>query len=93
MIEELKILFEQMRNPDFDFSVEEIRKKYGESFLKSKEEINKITSEFYKNSKFTPKINCMYPNCTNKPINSHSIQKSLFSSISEIISSIKICGL
>ena len=81
MIEELKIFFEQMRNPASDFSLEEIRKKFGDSFLKPQAEINKITSEFYNNSKFTPKINCMYPGCTNNPINSHSIQKSLFSSL------------
>lgn len=81
MIEEIKNFFEQMKSPNFDLSIDEIREKFGDSVLKSQEEINRITSEFYKHSKFTPKINCMYPNCPNKPINSHSIQKSLFSSL------------
>ena len=43
MIDEIKKNFELLGNPEFDFSLEEMRKKHGDSILKSKEEINRIT--------------------------------------------------
>jgi len=73
-------IFENLINhPDFNLSLDEIRDKYGECVLKSKDEINKITNRFYKEFNFKPKTKCLYPiskECSGKPIKSHSIQKS-----------------
>jgi hypothetical protein len=66
-------------SPDSDLSLDGIREKYGDSVLKSKDEINKITNRFYKEFNFKPKTKCLHPiskECSGKPIRSHSIQKS-----------------
>ena len=83
MINEIKRIFELLQNPDFNISIEEIRQKYGDTYLKSQDEINKLTYEFYKNSKFIPKMTCMYPNCKGNAINSHSIQKALLTRLAD----------
>jgi len=75
-----------VNNPDFDLSVDEIRKKYGDSVLKTKGEINKITNRFYEIFNQKPKLKCFHPNskeCSGKPIKSHSIQKSLISVLAD----------
>lgn len=68
-----------MSHLDTDLSLDEIREKYGDSVLKSKDEINKITNRFYKEFNFKPRTKCLHPiskECSGKPIKSHSIQKS-----------------
>ncbi len=76
----LEDIFENLINhPDSNLSLDEIRDKYGECVLKSKDEINKITNRLYKEFNFKPKTKCLYPiskECSGKPIKSHSIQKS-----------------
>jgi len=84
IIEDLFKIF--LNNPDFDLSLDEIRKKYGDSVLKPKDEINKITSRFYEILYQKPKSKCFHPNskeCSGKPIKSHSIQKSLISVLAD----------
>ncbi len=73
-------LLRELSSKRSDLSLDEIRAKYGDSVLKSKDEINQITGKFYKEFKRTPNVGCLHPRpkeCTGKPIGSHSIQKAL----------------
>ena len=51
--------------------------------LKNKDELNKLTAQSYKNLKYKKKHNCLYPNCTESPIDSHSIQKAIMKTIAD----------
>lgn len=78
-LEQLMTIVSEMRK-NSDYSILD---NIPDEFSKSKQEINKITSLVY--SKLSKKQNfpCLFPNCENKPIKSHSIQKALLKNIAD----------
>ena len=51
--------------------------------LRPESEINELTSKVYKVVKSKHSFHCLYPGCCEKPIKSHSIQKSLLKGITD----------
>ncbi len=76
-LEQLLLIVNEMRK-NSDYSILD---NVPDELLKNKEDRNKITKMVY--SQLAQKNNflCLYPNCKNKPIRSHSIQKALLKDI------------
>lgn len=58
-------------------SPEELKKKCGEDIFKSQAEINKLKGQFHKILNRDTSHVCLYPECSEKSIGSHSIPRSL----------------
>lgn len=78
--------FNIIKNVKSNMSLDEIREKYGDAILKSRDEINKIKAEFHKTWNRKRKYKCQYSTpkgCCGKTIRAHSIQRSLLSQLAD----------
>lgn len=74
------INFIQMNNLFHKYHVD-IFKNMPSSLLRPENEIKDITSKIYKQLNSKKTYTCLFPGCSEKPIKSHSIQKSLLKNI------------
>lgn len=74
------IQFIQMNNMIYS-QRESFFKELPKEFLRPESEIKELTSKIYKVVNTNTEFKCLFPDCDNKPIKSHSIQKSLLKNI------------